>query len=132
METANSIDGYRLSTPLWIHSKAHALSIGGNDKWKLAIWDFNMAYGNANHYEPNLNDWRYSYNDRMIAGNEMQLIPFYWQKLMEDEEYVTKLKARYTQRRMTAYSDAYHSTREVKNTLSWQIRNQGARLRILG
>ena len=27
---------------------------------------------------------------------------------------------------------AYHSTREVKNTLSWQIRNQGARLRILG
>ncbi len=105
-EVANNIDAYRLSTPLWKHSHTHALSTGGSDRWKLALWDFNLAYGNANHYEPNLNDWRYSYNDRMIAGNEMQLIPFYWQKLMEDEEYVTKLKARYTQRRMTAYSDA--------------------------
>ena len=109
VETANSIDGYRLSTPLWKHSKTHALSTGGNDKWKLAIWDFNLAYGNTTHFEPELNDWRYNYNDKMIAftgWKEMQLIPFYWQKLMQDEVYVTKLKARYTQRRMDAYSDS--------------------------
>ncbi len=110
-EVGNNIDAYRLSTPLWKHSKTHALSTGGNDKWKMALWDFNRAYGNniSTAFQPSRADWRYTANDMMVAytgWKEMQLIPFYWQKLMEDEGYVNKLKARYTLRRMGAYSDS--------------------------
>ncbi len=110
-ELSCDVDAYRLSVPMWKHSQTHARMVGGNDKWKLALWDFNRAYGNAvvTYFSPTASIWRYTTNDLMIAftgWKEMQLNPFYWQKLMKDEAYVSRLKARYTQRRLGAYSDS--------------------------
>ncbi len=111
-EAANNIDAYRLSTPMWKHSETHARTIGGNDRWKMALWDFNLAYVSSastnTNMMPNRSDWRYTAND--ILYNEYlqkeQLNPFYWQRLMADDRYVNGIKARYTQRRMNDYSDS--------------------------
>ncbi len=107
-EVANNIDGYRLSTPLWKINSTDAVNDGG-DRWKMALWDFNLAYGGASYFDPKADVWRYMENDVMIAYTgfvEEQLIPFYWQRLMADSKYVKKLKARYTERRSMSYSDA--------------------------
>lgn len=102
-EVSNNIDGYRLSTPLWKYGTLD----GG--QWKMALWDFNIAYGGASYFDPKSNIWRYAENDVMEAYPgwvEEQLIPFYWQRLMSDSKYVKKLKSRYTERRRMSYSDA--------------------------
>lgn len=126
-EVSNNIDGYRLSTPLWKYSRTHAATTGDNDKWKLALWDFNIAYGHnyGSYYYPSREAWRYTANDIMddSDSDDAQLIPFYWYKLMKDDAYVNKIKARYTERRQTNYSDARVTAicDSLKNVL-----NQGA------
>lgn len=109
-EAANNIDAYRLSTPMWKHSATHAARLGGNDKWKMGLWDFNLAYGNplVYFYFPSGKEWRYATNDMMAANPiwwEKELIPFYWIKLPNDEVYNNGLMARYTQRRLSSYSN---------------------------
>ena len=126
-EVSNNIDGYRLSTPMWKYSETHAKASGGNAKWKMALWDFNIAYGHndGSYYYPSRADWRYTANDLMVSNgnNDAQLIPFYWYKLMNDDAYVQQLKERYTQRRKNSYTDARVTTicDSLKNLL-----NQGA------
>ncbi len=107
-EVSNNVDGYRLSTPMWKYSTTHARFAGDNDKWKMGIWDFNLAYGGANYFDARVNKWRYAENDVMAAYTgwfEEQLIPFYWQKLMEEESYTEGLRSRYTQRRLGSYNN---------------------------
>ena len=109
-EAANNIDAYRLSTPMWKHSATHAARLGGNDKWKMGLWDFNLAYANplVYFYFPSGEEWRYATNDMMAANPlwwEKELIPFYWIKLPKDEAYNNGLKARYTQRRLSSYTN---------------------------
>ena len=108
-EVSNNVDAYRLSTPLYKYSDTHARATGDNNRWKMALWDFNIAYGHSAGYyfEPNLEDWRYSANDMMMAYGRLndEIIPFYWIKLNQDDAYVNDIKARYTQRRLTSYTD---------------------------
>ena len=114
-EVSNNIDGYRLSTPMYKYSTTHAQALGDNDKWKMALWDFNIAYGHSfgSYYKPSRAAWRYTANDIMDSQlgsggtyNDDQLIPFYWRTLMNDDSYVEKLKERYTARRKSSYTDA--------------------------
>ena len=113
-EVSNNIDGYRLSTPMWKYSETHARTTGDNAKWKMALWDFNIAYGirSINYYSPTSNIWRYTANDIMRDQNgyDKQLIPFYWYTLMNDNTYVQQLKERYTKRRKLNYTDARVNT----------------------
>lgn len=105
VEVSNNIDGYRLSSPLYKHSRTRAKELGDNDRWKTALWDFNIAYGNASYYSPGASGiWRYTANDVMYNADN-QLVPFFWYKLMTDESYVNELKQRYTQVRKLNYSE---------------------------
>lgn len=85
-ELANNVDGYRLST--WLTKEK-------NEKLKMGpIWDFNLAFGNANYCGgENTNVWAYKFNDR--CPNDFWLIPFWWEKLMEDPAFVMQLKDRW-------------------------------------
>ncbi len=109
-EVSNNIDAYRLSTPMWKYSKTRAQTIGNNDRWKIALWDFNIAYGHSfgSYYEPSRAAWRYTANDIMDDYNsdDAQLIPFYWYKLMNDNAFIDQFKARYAVRRQKSYSNA--------------------------
>lgn len=104
-EFAFNIDGYRLSTNIYKLSKTHAENEGLDHRWKMSLWDMNIAFGNANYYEGYRTDyWQYEFNDRH-AYDDYRLVPFWWQRLMSDPEYVRKLKMRWTQYRQEDYSD---------------------------
>ncbi len=106
-EFAFNIDGYRLSTNIYKMSKTHAENEGLDHRWKMSLWDMNIAFGNANYYEGNRTDkWQYEFNDRH-AYEDGNVVPFWWQRLMSDPEYVRQLKTRWTQYRQEDYSDEH-------------------------
>ncbi|MFC4636006.1 CotH kinase family protein [Dokdonia ponticola] len=96
-ELSNNVDGYRLST--WItKDKNEKLHMG-------PIWDFNLAFGNANYCGGDAtNVWAYRFNER-CASDSFQ-IPFWWQRLLEDPGFVTELQTRWTALRASTFSEA--------------------------
>lgn len=95
-ELSNNVDGYRLST--YMHKDK-------NEKLKMGpIWDFNLAFGNANYCEGgSTNVWAYKFNER--CPEDFWQIPFWWERLMEDPAYVAKLKARWNELRSNTLSN---------------------------
>lgn len=95
-ELSNNVDGYRLST--FMHKdKNGKLSMG-------PIWDFNLAFGNANYCSGGeTNVWAYKFNER--CPDDFWLLPFWWERLMEDPAYVSRLKTRWEELRGGALSN---------------------------
>jgi len=85
-EVSNNVDGYRLSTFMYKDK---------NDKLKLGpIWDFNLAFGNADYCSGGeTNVWAYKFNER--CPEDFWQIPFWWNRLMQDPEFVSRLKDRW-------------------------------------
>jgi spore coat protein CotH len=96
-EVSNNIDGYRLST--FMHKDK-------NDKLKMGpIWDFNLSFGNANYCGGEANDvWAYQFNER--CNGDFWLVPFWWERLLEDEAYVAELQDRWRSLRSGILSEA--------------------------
>ena len=96
-ELSNNVDGYRLST--FMHKDK-------NDKLKMGpIWDFNLAFGNADYCDGGAtNVWAYRFNER--CPEDFWQVPFWWERLMEDPAYVSKLKERWGQLRGGALSNS--------------------------
>ncbi len=95
-ELSNNIDGYRLST--YLHKdRDQKLKIG-------PIWDFNLSFGNADYCGGERYDvWCYKFNDRCLG--DRWNIPFWWNRLLEDENFVIKLKNRWIDLRGGILSD---------------------------
>ena len=95
-ELSNNADGYRLST--W-------LTKDKNEKLKMGpIWDFNLAFGNADYCNGSATDvWTYKFNER--CSGDFWLIPFWWERLMEDPAFVSELKSRWSELRSGAFSN---------------------------
>lgn len=95
-ELSNNVDGYRLST--FMHKDK-------NEKLKMGpIWDFNLAFGNADYCAGGAtNVWAYKFNER--CPNDFWLVPFWWNRLLEDPSFVTKLKDRWSILRSSAFSE---------------------------
>lgn len=103
-EFAMNIDGYRLSTNLFKYSRTRGLMEGLDSRWKMSLWDFNIAYGNANYYNGDRTDkWQYDFNSR--ERNDAEHVPFYWYRMLSDESYVSDMKARWKAYRENNYSD---------------------------
>ncbi len=96
-ELSNNVDGYRLST--FMHKDK-------NGKLKMGpIWDFNLAFGNADYCSGGNSDvWAYKFNER--CPNDFWQIPFWWDRLLQDPDFVDLLKARWDTLRGGALSDA--------------------------
>ncbi len=95
-EISNNVDGYRLSTYLYKNKITH----GG--KIVLGpVWDYNIAYGNANYNNGTAtNVWTYA----TVESNTGD-VPFWWARLMQDTVYKSILKCRWTQLRQTTLSN---------------------------
>ena len=95
-EISNNVDGYRLST--FMHKDK-------NGKLKMGpIWDFNLAFGNADYCGGgNTNVWAYKFNER--CSGDFWLIPFWWDKLLQDPAFVSELKARWNVLRSGSFSE---------------------------
>ena len=103
-EVSMNIDGYRLSTHLYKHSDKRQLTEGIDPRWKTTLWDFNIAWGNANYYGGERTDqWQYMMNINN-SGDDCP-VPFYWYKMLMDPDYVSALKQRWQEYRQTNHSD---------------------------
>ena len=64
------------------------------------VWDYNLAYGNCNFANANnIEAWVYN-------GSETNPTPAMWKRLMEDPNFVAKVKARWKELRKGYLSDA--------------------------
>ena len=96
-ELSNNVDGYRLST--FMHKDK-------NEKLKMGpIWDFNLAFGNADYCAGGeTNVWAYKFNER--CSTDIWLVPFWWERLLEDPAFVESLKTRWNELRGGPMSNA--------------------------
>jgi hypothetical protein len=95
-ELSNNVDGYRLSTYLQ-KDRNEKLVIG-------PIWDFNLSFGNADYCGGERYDvWCFKFNERCLG--DFWNVPFWWNRLIEDENFVIKLKERWNQLRTNILSD---------------------------
>lgn len=95
-ELSNNVDGYRLST--FMHKDI-------NGKLKMGpIWDFNLAFGNADYCGGGAtNVWTYKFNER--CSIDFWLVPFWWERLLQDPAFVIQLKERWNVLRGGAFSE---------------------------
>ena len=85
-ELSNNVDGYRLST--YLHKERNEKLVIG------PIWDFNLSFGNADYCGGERYDvWCFKFNERCLG--DYWNVPFWWNKLLEDEKFVNKLKNRW-------------------------------------
>ena len=93
-ELAHNVDGYRLSGKFFKRRDSE------DPRFKMVVWDMNLAYGNSDYYQGWRTDtWMYKNNNIMNSANDPQLIPFWWYKLNTDPEYTAALKDRWAQYR---------------------------------
>lgn len=87
-EVTRNVDGFRLSTYFYKDkdSKGGKLSLG-------PLWDFNLAFGNADYCQGSLTTgWGSDFNQNC---SDTYTIPFWWDKLKTDTTYINELKCRW-------------------------------------
>ncbi|MGR3809026.1 CotH kinase family protein [Jiulongibacter sp. NS-SX5] len=88
-EVAKNVDGYRISTFLYKDkdSKGGRLKMG-------PPWDYDISYGNADYCE----GWLYtgfSYDFNKVCPNDYWLVPFWWEKFLQDPEFISLMRLEY-------------------------------------
>ncbi len=126
-EVSKNVDGYRLST--YLHkdkdSKGGKLHMG-------PVWDFNLGFGNADYCTSgNPQGWVTNFNT--VCNGDWWLIPFWWNRLMQDGTYRSKLAARWQELRadqlktenVIAYIDSVYSVlnqeAQQRNFQKWPV-----------
>jgi len=123
-EVAKNVDAYRLSA--FMHKDRDS----NNSKLIFGpIWDYNLAFGNADYYNAQyISDWQvYFYNK-----DDTWLVPFWWQRLMSDSNFVNQINSRWhelrkntiTVPRIYAYIDSlvnYLDEAQKRNFERWPI-----------
>lgn len=90
-EISKNVDGYRISS--YLHKKKITK---GNLLYAGPIWDYDIAWGNADYYNGQFTTgWSYLFSN---TGDGYQ-VPFWWQRLLTDPSYADKLSCRYNQLR---------------------------------
>jgi hypothetical protein len=101
-EISRNIDGYRLST--YLHKGKN--SIDGRIK-AGPVWDFDLAFRNANYCNgSDIYGWAYKFN-YVCPSDGAGLIPFWWERLMQDTSFVGSLRCRWKNLRKTTLSDSH-------------------------
>lgn len=92
-------DAYRLSTN--IYKRRDSI----DPHFKTTLWDLNMAFGN-NIAEDLLHDeWMYKKGKIVAAQMNKAPVPFWWDRLTEDEAYWNRMKERWAEYRLSNYSN---------------------------
>lgn len=91
-EIGKNVDGYRLST--FIHKEKD--SDGG--KLRMGpMWDFNLAWWNADYCDGNINTgWAYQFSNVCGGPGNGNQIPTWWERMLQDPWYQDELKCRWT------------------------------------
>ena len=93
-ELGHNVDAYRLSGKFFKRRDSE------DPRFKMVLWDMNLAYGNSDYYQGWRTDtWIYKNNNILNEEGDNQLIPFWWYKLNTNPDYTAALKARWAQYR---------------------------------
>ena len=93
-EFAHNVDAYRLSAKFFKRRDSE------DGRFKMVLWDMNLAYGNSDYYNGwYTNNWVYENNDLLNSKGDDKLVPFWWYKLNHDPDYTAMLKERWAQYR---------------------------------
>ena len=86
-ELTGNLDAYRVST--YFHKpRGGKLTMG-------PLWDYNFSLGSTNFCEADeVTRWRYEFN--ALCTGDRWLVPFWWQRLLEDPAFHSRVRARYT------------------------------------
>jgi hypothetical protein len=99
-EVSKNIDGYRLSSYLYKDKSSN-----GGKLVMGPVWDFNLAFGNANYCDGGTTGrWMYDFNS--ICGDDSWLVPFWWKKFLYDRNFTNALAARWIELRQDKFSSA--------------------------
>jgi hypothetical protein len=91
-EVCGNIDAYRLSTYMY-KNRGEKLKMG-------PVWDLNIGY-NLQDRVP-FDDWIMNYNTYVTS--DAWMVPFWWKRLMEDPQFRSELKQRWTELRTNVLS----------------------------
>lgn len=88
-EMNKNVDGYRISTYFYKDKNSN----GG--KLKMGpVWDYDLAYGNANYCDGwKADGWGFDFNN--VCGGDSWLVPFWWSKMMQDTLFQNNLRCRW-------------------------------------
>ena len=99
-ELGHNVDAYRLSGKFFKRQDSM------DARFKMVLWDMNLAYGNSDYYDGWRTDtWIYKNNNNLNDAGDEQLVPFWWYKLNTDPEYTAALKNRWAQYRRSNLRD---------------------------
>lgn len=93
-ELAGNVDAYRIST--FLHKPR-----GGKLRFG-PIWDLNIGYGRQGRVP--WDDWIANYND--YVNQDAWMVPFWWDMFLEDDQFRSMVKNRWSVYRSGALSDA--------------------------
>lgn len=100
-EVSRNVDGYRLSSYFYKNRNSTDRKI-----YAGPVWDYDLAFRNADYCDGSLtNGWAYEFN-KICPGDGAGLIPFWWNRLMEDTAWVGDLRCRWMDLRSGILSDA--------------------------
>ncbi len=86
-EISKNVDGYRLSTYFYKDKESN-----GGKLQMGPIWDFNLAWRNADYCNNEATDgWAFRITDYCATD-----VPFWWKRLMLDSQFKNQLKCRWT------------------------------------
>lgn len=90
-EMTGNPDAYRLST--FLHKdRSGPLKMG-------PVWDFNIGFGNDGRSRTDTWIWQYN----QYYGGDLWLVPFWWEKLMQDAQFRSAVKTRWTELRAQVF-----------------------------
>lgn len=93
-ELCRNVDAYRIST---------YLQKDRDGKLKMGpVWDMNIAFDEGGRVP--MNDWVINYNK--FVNNDAWMLPFWWNRLMEDPSFRQAVKQRWTSIRGDQWTDA--------------------------
>lgn len=98
-EFAKNVDGFRLSSFIYKDKDSNDPRLHTGP-----LWDFNLAFGNANYYDgSNPVGW---YFDTNFEGDPWR-IPFWWYMIWDDDEFKYAFNARWQELRQGVLSDKH-------------------------
>ncbi len=101
-EFAKNVDGYRLSSFIWKDRDSR------NPKYVMGpVWDFNIAFGNANYYSGAPMTWwelDILTTDQTLLTSDQFQVPFWWKKLRNSPRFLSTVKERWNFLKTTAFN----------------------------
>lgn len=123
-EISKNVDGYRLST--FVHKERD--SKGG--KLRMGpVWDYDIAWHNADYCGGDVTSgWAYQFP----CPDDYWQVPFWWNRLLQDPLYKSRLKCRWQYLRQTTLSNQWFDSyidsiaaqlneAQVRNFTTWPI-----------